>query len=33
MDLTWEQAEENARKGLPGYRTIHKLLKRRRFDK
>jgi hypothetical protein len=33
LDLTWEEVEESAQKNEPGYRTIYKLLKRKRYDK
>ena len=32
-DLTWEEDEEKARRGEPGFRTFPKLVKRKRFDK
>ena len=32
-ELTWADIEERARQGLPGYRTIKKLLSDTRFDK
>lgn len=33
LDLTWEQIEEGAKAGKPGFRTFHKLLTNVRFDK
>jgi len=33
MHLTWEEIEAKAQRGEPGFRTFHKLLKRKRFDK
>ena len=33
MGLTWEEIEEKARNREPGFQTIHKLLKRRKFNK
>ena len=33
LHLTWEEVEERARRDEPGFRTIQKLLKRRRFNK
>jgi len=33
LHLPWEEVEERARRDEPGFRTIQKLLKRRRFDK
>ena len=33
MDLTWEEVERRAQQNQPGYRTIYKLLKRKRYDK
>ena len=31
--LTWEEVDDRARLGLPGYKTIRKLLSDRRFDR
>lgn len=33
LDLAWEQIEEGAKAGKPGFRTFHKLLTNVRFDK
>ena len=33
MHLTWEEVQDLAKKAEPGFRTIHKLLTRKRFDK
>jgi len=33
LHLTWEEVEERKHRGEPGYNTIHKLLKAKRFDK
>ena len=33
MHLTWEEVEERHRRREPGFRTFHKLLKEKRFDK
>ena len=33
LNWTWEEIEEGARQGKPGFRTIQKLLKRKRFNK
>ena len=33
LDMNWEELEQKAKQGETGYRTILKLLKRRRFDK
>jgi hypothetical protein len=33
LHLTWEEVEERAHYDEPGFRTIHKLLKRKRFNK
>ncbi len=33
LELTWEEVETKARQNEPGFRTIHKLLKQRRFNK
>ncbi len=33
LEMTWEEIEERADKGEPGFKTIKKLLKERRFDK
>ncbi|MCE7945822.1 MAG: hypothetical protein DYG88_00160 [Chloroflexi bacterium CFX4] len=33
QEMTWEDIERGVRNGLPGYRTIRKLLTDRRFDK
>ena len=33
LGLTWEEVEEKARNREPGFQTIHKLLKRKRFNK
>jgi hypothetical protein len=33
LHLPWEEVEERARRDEPGFRTIQKLLKRRRFNK
>jgi hypothetical protein len=31
--LTWEEIEDRHRRRVPGFKTFHKLLKERRFDK
>jgi hypothetical protein len=33
MHLTWEEIEEKHRRREPGFKTFHKLLKEKRFDK
>jgi hypothetical protein len=33
LHLTWEEVEENARRRVPGFKTIRKLLTDGRFDK
>jgi hypothetical protein len=33
LHLTWEEVEERAIRREPGFKTIHKLLKEKRFDK
>lgn len=33
LPMVWEEVEERARRDEPGFRTIQKLLKRRRFNK
>ena len=33
LHLTWEELEEKARRGEPGFRTFQKLLKRKRYNK
>lgn len=33
MHLTWEEIEEGNRRREPGFKTFHKLLKEKRFDK
>ena len=33
LELTWEEVEERAQQNEPGFRTFHKLLTRKRFDK
>ena len=33
MDLTWEEITERAKRRLPGYKTIKKLLGSREYDK
>ena len=33
MRLTWEEIEERHQRREPGFKTFHKLLKERRFDK
>jgi hypothetical protein len=33
MHLTWEEVEERQRRREPGFKTFHKLLKDKRFDK
>ncbi len=33
LHLSWEEVEERARRDEPGFRTIQKLLKRRKFNK
>ena len=33
LHLTWEEVEERARRDEPVFRTIQKLLKRRKFNK
>lgn len=33
MHLTWEEIEERHRRREPGFKTFHKLLKDKRFDK
>lgn len=33
MQLTWEEVEERARRGEPGFRTFQKLLTRKRYNK
>ncbi len=33
MHLTWEEVEERHRRREPGFKTFHKLLKEKRFDK
>jgi hypothetical protein len=33
MHLTWEEIEERHRRREPGFKTFHKLLKEKRFDK
>jgi len=33
MHLTWEDIEDRHRRRIPGYKTFHKLLKEKRFDK
>jgi hypothetical protein len=33
LHLTWEEIEERHRRREPGFKTFHKLLKEKRFDK
>lgn len=33
LHLTWEEVEERQRRREPGFKTFHKLLKEKRFDK
>lgn len=33
LDLTWEEIEERHQRREPGFKTFHKLLKEKRFDK
>jgi len=33
MHLTWEEIEERSRRGETGYKTFHKLLSAKRFNK
>jgi len=33
MHLTWEEIEERHRRREPGFKTFHKLLREKRFDK
>lgn len=33
MHLTWEEIEEKHRRREPGFKTFHKLLKERKYDK
>jgi hypothetical protein len=33
LHLTWEEVEERAQRGEPGFHTFYKLLKAKRFDK
>ena len=33
LDLTWEQLTERAKRRVPGYKTIKKLLGAREYDK
>jgi hypothetical protein len=33
MDLPWEEIEARAKRGEPGFKTFHKLLKQKRFNK
>jgi len=33
MELTWEVIEERKQRGEPGFKTIHKLLKSKEYDK
>ncbi len=33
MHLTWEEVEERYHRGEPGFKTFHKLLTAKRFDK
>jgi hypothetical protein len=33
LDLTWEEIQERAKRRLPGYKTIKKLLGAREYDK
>jgi len=33
MHLTWEEIEERHRRREPSFKTFHKLLKEKRFDK
>lgn len=33
LHLTWEEVEERAQRDEPGFRTIYKLLKAKRFNK
>ena len=33
MELTWEEIEERKQRGEPGFKTIHKLLKSKEYDK
>ncbi len=33
MHLTWEEIVERHRRRVPGFKTFHKLLKEKRFDK
>jgi hypothetical protein len=33
LHLTWEEVEEGQRRRVPGFKTIHKLLTDKRFEK
>jgi hypothetical protein len=33
LDLEWEEIEERKRRGEPGFKTIHKLLQSKEYDK
>jgi hypothetical protein len=33
MDLTWEEVEQRAQDNEPGFRTVRKLLDRKKYDK
>jgi hypothetical protein len=33
MDLTWEELVRRKKRGDPGFKTFHKLLKAKRFNK